>query len=215
MVASPKPRRRCPNKAKVASKALNDATRRTVTTAGTAIVPSTSRTGSTGAGRGSIRPGGGRACTDPGLGQSPDGDDRIDPGDGGGDEEREAGPTERGQSADGGADDEPHAVGGAEKPEHPGAVGRPDQVGGRRLGHGHAPPEAPSRTRATSNSHSEPAKPVRRLATAVPTSEAMSKGLRPTRSDSLPSIGAPANWAAENAASRSPTDAGPAPRWRA
>ena len=60
-------------------------------------------------------------------------------------------------------------------------------------------------------SHNEPAKPVSRLATAVPANDTMSRGLRPTRSDSLPRSGALKNWAAENAATSIPTDAGPAP----
>ena len=66
------------------------------------------------------------------------------------------------------------------------------------------PPDAPSRTRATMSSHNEPATPVRRLAAAVPASDTMSRGLRPTRSDSRPSNGALTNCAAENAAEEEP-----------
>ena len=71
------------------------------------------------------------------------------------------------------------------------------------------PPEAPSRTRATTRSHNEPATPVRRLAAAVPISDTMSRGLRPTRSESRPSSGALTNWAAENAGQEETDRRGP------
>ena len=72
-------------------------------------------------------------------------------------------------------------------------------------------PDAPSMIRPRNSSHSDPASPVSRLPTAVPTSDRMMTGLRPMRSESRPSSGAQISWATEKAANRSPTVVGVAP----
>jgi hypothetical protein len=59
--------------------------------------------------------------------------------------------------------------------------------------------------RPTNSSHSTPAAPVMKLASAVPNSDIRMMGLRPTRSLSRPSRGAPMNWASENEANKRPT----------
>ena len=51
----------------------------------------------------------------------------------------------------------------------------------------------------------EPATPVRRLPAAVPASERISTGLRPTRSDRRPQTGAKRSCATEKEANRAPT----------
>jgi hypothetical protein len=66
-------------------------------------------------------------------------------------------------------------------------------------------PLAPSTARPRKSTHSEPARPVTRLPTAVPTSEMMMTGLRPMRSLSRPSTGANTNCASENVANSHPT----------
>ena len=69
-------------------------------------------------------------------------------------------------------------------------------------------PLAPSMIRARNSSHSEPASPVSRLPTAVPTSDMMITGLRPTRSDSRPVIGENTSCAIENDATNTPIEDG-------
>ena len=77
-------------------------------------------------------------------------------------------------------------------------------------------PLAPSTMRPRNSSHnSEPASPVSRLPTAVPTSDMMITGLRPTRSDSRPVSGEHTSWATENDATSAPAVAGDAPASRA
>ncbi len=73
------------------------------------------------------------------------------------------------------------------------------------------PPDPPSTIRATKSSQMLPARPVARLATAVPTRDMIRTGLRPIRSDRCPHTGASANWAAENEATSRPMVAGDAP----
>ena len=105
------------------------------------------------AARGRARgPVGGRARM--GLGQAAQRDERVDRGDGGGDEERDVRAAERGDGADGRPEDEPDAEGGAEQPEQAGPVLGRRHVGDRRLGHRHAGPrgavdEPAERTAAT------------------------------------------------------------------
>ena len=60
-------------------------------------------------------------------------------------------------------------------------------------------PEAPSRARANNSSQSTLARPVRSDANAVPIIDATSTGLRPMRSDSLPSGRATMNCITEKA----------------
>ena len=59
------------------------------------------------------------------------------------------------------------------------------------------PPDAPSMIRPTNRTHSAPAAPVMKLPTAVPSRAMTITGLRPMRSDSRPSSGAPTSWASE------------------
>ncbi len=65
--------------------------------------------------------------------------------------------------------------------------------------------------RATNNSQMLPARPVARLASAVPTRDMIRTGLRPIRSDRRPHTGARANSAAENEATNNPMVAGDTP----
>ena len=72
-----------------------------------------------------------------GLGQATDGDERVDPRDGGGDEERDVRPAERGERTDRRADDEADAERGAEQAEQAGPLVRLGDVGDRGLGDRH------------------------------------------------------------------------------
>ena len=139
----------------------------------------------------------------------------LSPAMAGGHEERKAGPAERGEPADGRADDEPDTVGRAQEPEHPHAVLGADHVGRRRLGHGHAPPRGAVED---PRHHEEPQR------AGDPGEEACRRGARQRHDEQglaphpvrqSPEQGRTRNCAAEKAARRSPTDAGPAPRRRA
>ena len=98
-------------------------------------------------------------------------------------------------------------------PKHPRPFLGADEVGRRRLRHGHAPARCTVEDAGhATGARASPATPVRKLAPAVPARDTMSSGLRPTAIGKSPEQRrAHANWAAENAASRSPIDAGPRP----
>ena len=72
------------------------------------------------------------------LGQAADGGERVERGDGGGDEERQTVADERGDAADGGAEREPRAERGAEQAEQAGTLLLGRDVGHRRLRDRHA-----------------------------------------------------------------------------
>jgi len=69
-------------------------------------------------------------------------------------------------------------------------------------------PEAPSTSRPMNSSGRPMASPVNRLPMAVPTSDTMSTGLRPTESDSRPHSGDATSCASEKAATSAPATAG-------
>src|SRR5438270_3815455 len=58
--------------------------------------------------------------------------------------------------------------------------------------------------RPANSSGREPARPVSSVPTAVPTSDSSRMGLRPTRSERRPQIGANTSWATENDENRAP-----------
>ena len=150
------------------------------------------------------------------LGEAFHGGEGVDAGDGGGDEERQAVAHERGDAADRRAEREPRTERGAEQPEQPrrssgGATSVTAACATDTLA-----PLAPSMMRPRNSNHSnEPASPVSKLPNAVPTSDMMITGLRPTRSDSRPVIGENTSCAIENDATSRPAVAGDAPASRA
>ena len=123
----------------------------------------------------------------------------------------ETGAAEGGQATDGWPQDEPDAVGGAEEPEQAHAVLWSHEVGGRRLCHRHAPSrravedvgdeEEPERARHPGE-ETGGGRPRQRHDEQWLATDAVGQSPR--------SNGALANCAAENAASRSPTEPGPA-----
>ena len=135
------------------------------------------------------------------LRQALDRHDGVDEGDGGGHEERHARP--------GRARPARRAPGPSTKPTPKAAPSRPSRRGRSSGGATSVTaawatdtlaPDAPSMMRPRNSSHSDVAPPVSKLPTAVPNSDTMMTGLRPTRSESRPRSGAKTSWASENEA---------------